>query len=190
MLRCYREALDQVSGSRRALEPQVFPPPLSGFSGVDWQALADTCDAVGVKLYTMHWPMMARYWARDLVGPSDARALDIVTAAMADFLGFCDEPLPDGALLHYPPPETPHPVGRLAQMHKLQQAQQLAGAVPVIAFTHSYGPAADVLQRFGTAASAFDDGAPARLWVNRYGYLSDTKLADLGRLVRGTEVAV
>jgi len=190
MLRCYRQALDQVSGSRRALEAQVFPPPLSGLSGVDWRTLVDTCDAVGVKLYTMHWPMMARYWARDLVGPSDARALDVVTAAMADFLGFCDDSLPDGALLHYPPPETPHPVGRQAQVRKLQWAQRAAGRVPVIAFTHSYGTAADVRQRIGTAASAFGDGAPARLWVNRYGYLSATKLADLGRLVHGTEVAV
>jgi hypothetical protein len=106
---------------------------------------------------------------------------------MADFLGFCDDPLPDGALLHYPPPETPHPVGRLAQMHKLQRAQQLAGAVPVIAFTHSYGTPQDVHARIATAVSAFGDAAPARLWVNRYGYLSDAKLANLGRLMRGTE---
>ena len=113
MMRCYRQALDSVAGPRRALEPQVFPPPLSGYSGVDWAVMGDTADAVGVKLYTMHWPMIARYWARDLVGASDTPTLDIVTAAMADFLGFCDDPLPHGGLLHYPPPETPHPVGRL-----------------------------------------------------------------------------
>lgn len=189
LLRRYRQALDSVAGPRRALEPQVFPPPLSGYSGVDWAALADTADAVGVKLYTMHWPMMARYWARDLVGTSDAPALDVVTAAMAGFLGFCDDPLPDGALLHYPPPDTAHPVGRLAQVRKLQQARRLAGAVPVIAFTHSYGTPADVRARVAIAASAFDDGAPARLWVNRYGYLSDAKLADLGTLMQRTELA-
>lgn len=189
MLRCYRQALDRVAGPRRALEPQVFPPPLSGFSGVDWAALAETADAVGVKLYTMHWPMMARYWARDLVGSSDARTLDVVTAAMADFLGFCDQPLPDGALLHYPPPDTPHPVGRLAQVHKLQQARQAAAPVPLIAFTHSYGTPDDVRQRVATAASAFPADQPARLWVNRYGYLSETKLAQLGRLMQPAAVA-
>lgn len=187
MLRSYRQALDQVPGPRRLFEPQVFPPPLSAFSGIDWTAIADTADAVGVKLYTMHWPMMARYWARDLVGTADSRALDVVTAAMADFLGFCDDPLPDGAVLHYPPPETPHPVGRQAQIHKLQQAQHAAGRLPVIAFTHSYGTPADVQQRVATAASALDGETPARLWVNRYGYLSDAKLADLGRMMQGAE---
>lgn len=190
MLRCFRQALDQVSGQRRTLEPQVFPPPLSAYSGVDWRAMSETADAVGVKLYTMHWPMIARYWARDLVGPSDGHALDVVTAAMADFLGFCDDPLPDGALLHYPPPDMPHPVGKQAQIHKLQQAQKEAGQVPVIAFAHSYGPAADVRQRIATAASALGDGAPARLWVNRYGYLADTKLADIGRLAHAVKLGV
>lgn len=185
MLRCYRQALDQVSGPRRVLEPQVFPPPLSNVSGVDWNAIADTADAVGVKLYTMHWPMMARYWARDLVGSADARVLDTVAAAMADFLGFCDDPLPDGALLHYPPPDIAHPVGRQAQVDKLRRAQQQAGSVPVIAFTHSYGTPADVRQRIATAAAAMGDAA--RLWVNRYGYLSDAKLADLGRLMQDAE---
>jgi len=188
LLRSYRQALDRVPGPRRVFEPQVFPAPLSGFSGIDWRAIADTADAVGVKLYTMHWPMMARYWARDLVGSADPRALDAVTAAMAGFLGFCDEPLPDGALLHYPPPETPHPVGRQAQIHKLRQAQRAAGQVPVIAFTHSYGTPTDVRQRIAIAASAFCDDTPARLWVNRYGYLSDAKLADLGRLMQGAQV--
>jgi hypothetical protein len=185
LLRCYRQALDQVSGPRRRLEPQVFPPPLSRYSGVDWEAIAGTADAVGVKLYTMHWPMMARYWARDLVGSTDARALDTVTAAMATFLGFCDDAQPDGAALHYPPPDIAHPVGRQAQIDKLRQAQQLAGPVPLIAFTHSYGTPSDVRQRIATAAAALGDGA--RLWVNRYGYLSDAKLADLGRLMQAQE---
>ncbi len=132
---------------------------------------------------------MARYWARDLVGTVDPRALDCVTAAMADFLGFCDAPLPDGALLHYPPPDMPHPVGRLAQVRKLQQARQAAAPVPLIAFTHSYGTPDDVCQRIATAASAFPTDQPARLWVNRYGYLSETKLAQLGRLMQPAAVA-
>lgn len=185
MLRQYRQALDLAPGPRRCFEPQVFPSPLSQWSGIDWPALRETADAVGVKLYTMHWPMMARYWARDLVGTADQIALDTVTVAMADFLGFCDHPLPDGAMLHYPPPEVPHPVGRKAQVHKLQSARRSAGRLPVIAFTHSYGTAQDVQQRFATARSAFDGDAVARMWVNRYGYLSDAKLAHLSADMHG-----
>ena len=45
---------------------------------------------------------------------------------------------------------------------------------------HSYGPAADVMQRFAIAAAT---GLP--LWINRYGYLSDAKLANLVRRQSG-----
>lgn len=185
LLHRYRQALDAVAGPRRVLEPQVFPHPLSDFSGFAWSALADTSDAVGVKLYTMHWPMMARYWARDLVGSNDQQALNTVTVAMADFMGFCDAPLPDGASLNYPPPDTQHPVGRLAQAQKLQRALAVAGKVPVVAFAHSYGTRSDVNTRCSIALEAA--GTPARLWVNRFGYLSDAKLADLGSLLQGAQ---
>jgi hypothetical protein len=189
MLRHYRQALDQVSGPRRALEPQVFPSPLSLCSGFDWSALAATSDAVGVKLYTMHWPMMARSWARDLVGSADAKLLDTVTAAMADFLGFTDEPVTDGATLHYPSPSTAHPVGARAQADKILQAQHAAGTVPVIAFAHSYGPVPDVHERIKVALRASSGQADTRLWVNRYGYLSDAKLGNMARLMLPLEHA-
>lgn len=187
LLRQYRQALDQVPGRRRRLEPQVFPAPLSRFSGFDWDSLAQTSDAVGVKLYTMHWPMMARAWARDLVGAGDPVALDAVTAAMADFMGFCDEPPQDGAGLYYPPPDMAHPVGARAQVRKLDAARALAGGVPVIAFAHSYGPPDDVAHRLRVAREAAQDPTGARLWVNRYAYLSDTKLAGLARLMQQAE---
>jgi hypothetical protein len=190
LLRHYRQALDQVPGQRRVLEPQVFPAPLSHFSGVDWDALAQTSDAVGVKLYTMHWPMMARFWAHDLVGEQDKAALDVVTAAMMDFLGFADQPPTDGASLLYPSPELAHPVGVQAQRDKIAQAQRAATTVPVIAFAHSYGPRGDVALRARTAlqASATGTGAGAYLWVNRYGYLSDAKLSDLAQLMQSQEL--
>lgn len=185
LLRAYRAALDSVPGPRRSLQPQVFPSPWSEWSGFAWDALADTADAVGVKLYTMHWPMMARYWARDLVGAEPGPVLDAVTSAMADFLGCCDEAAPDGGRLHYPTPDQAHPVGEQAQRNKLRQAQALAGAVPAIAFTHSYGPLSDVEARFALAAQASQQpGASGQVWINRYGYLSDAKLAALAAVIQ------
>ena len=87
--------------------------------------------------------------------------------------------------LHYPSPEQPHPVGAQAQRSKLQQAQALAGPVPVIAFAHSYGPLADVQARFALAVQASQQpGASGQVWINRYGYLSDAKLAALGGIVQ------
>jgi hypothetical protein len=83
----------------------------------------------------------------------------------------------DGAVLRYPEPGMPHPVGEGAQARKLAQAQQVAGAVPVIAFVHSYGPLADVVRRRDIAAAT-----RLPVWINRYGYLSDEKIAALGSM--------
>jgi hypothetical protein len=80
----------------------------------------------------------------------------------------------DPATFRYPEPAQPHPVGAGAQRAKVAAARAEAGRVPVIAFAHSYGPVDDVLARIGLAR---EGGQPA--WINRYGYLSDAKLAAL-----------
>ena len=76
--------------------------------------------------------------------------------------------------MRYPEPATPHPVGSGAQADKLATAARLAGDVPAIAFVHSYGPVDDVVRRRDIAAAS---GLP--VWINRYGYLSDEKIAEL-----------
>jgi hypothetical protein len=180
LLHACRAALDGVTGPRRRLEPQIFPPPLHHISGFSVGALAGVADAVGVKLYTMHWPMLARYWARDLMaGTGGEHELDAATAAVANLFGFTDALADDGAALRYPEPHEAHPVGARVQREKLLEATRLARGVPVRAFVHSYGPAADVLQRYAIAAAT---GLP--LWINRYGYLSNAKLGDLARRFR------
>jgi len=180
LLRACRAALDGVAGPRRRLEPQIFPPPLHRISGFPIGALAGVADAVGVKLYTMHWPMLARYWARDLMsGIGGERELDAITAATADLLGFTDTLAADGATLRYPEPHEAHPVGMRVQGDKLREAVHLTQGIPVRAFVHSYGPTADVVKRFTLAAAT---GLP--LWINRYGYLSDAKLGELAHYAR------
>ncbi|MFO1302198.1 MAG: hypothetical protein U1F54_00620 [Burkholderiales bacterium] len=174
LLASVRTALDGLPGPRRRLEPHAFPPPFSRMSGFPLGDLADIADAIGIKLYTMHWPMIARYWARDLLGPGDGASHDAVTAAIAFRFGFTDALVPDGNLLRYPEPATPHPVGMKSQAAKLATAKRLAGRVPAIAFVHSYGPVDDVVHRRDIAAAS---GLP--VWINRYGYLSDEKIAAL-----------
>ena len=175
LLRACRAALDTVPGARRRLEPQIFPPPLHRVSGFPIDALDGVADAVGVKLYTMHWPMLARYWARDLLADTGGAAeQNAVTAAIADLFRFTDALDEDGAALRYPEPHEAHPVGTQAQSSKLLAARQLAGATPVRAFVHSYGPLSDVVARFDVAGAT---GLPR--WINRYGYLSDRKLQAL-----------
>jgi len=178
LLRKVRRALDAVPGPRRRLEPQAFPPPFHRISGFPIDTLEGLADRVGVKLYTMHWPMIARYWARDLAGDASPRALDAATAAIASLFDLTDG-LVDGSSLRYPEPHERHPVGEAAQRRKLDEAVALAGRVPVVAFAHAYGPVADAVARWRLAGAG---GRPT--WINRYGYLSDAKL-DAIALARG-----
>ena len=173
LLIAVRRALDGVPGPRRLLEPQAFPPPFHRISGFPLGGLAGIADRIGIKLYTMHWPMIARYWARDLAGDADPAALDALTAAIAQRFEFTDG-LVDGARLRYPEPHEAHPVGANAQRTKLRTAQASSSGVPITAFVHSYGPLADVVARYALAADA-----GTALWINRYGYLSDAKIAAL-----------
>ena len=62
-------------------------------------------------------------------------------------------------------------------MRKIRQAQREAGDVPVHAFAHGYGPVGDVKARVKLAFEA----AGGRLWINRYGYLSNAKLDAIGQ---------
>ena len=94
---------------------------------------------------------------------------------VAHRFGFTDG-IVDGNTLRYPEPEVPHPVGTRAQAQKLATARELAGAVPTIAFVHSYGPVDDVVRRRDVAAAS---GMP--VWINRYGYLSNEKISALAR---------
>ena len=174
LLRGCRAALDALPGPRRRLEPQAFPPPFDALSGFPLHDLEGVADAVGIKLYTMHWPMIARYWTRDLIGTMDGAAADAVALGVAELFDFVDAP-PDAARFRYPDAHQSHPVGDGAQRRKLALARSAAGSVPVIAFAHSYGPTDDVVRRVAIAR----EHGPA--WINRYGYLSDAKLHALAQ---------
>jgi hypothetical protein len=101
LLAAVRAALDAVPGPRLRLEPQAFPPPFHQISGFPLASLGGIADAVGIKLYTMHWPMIARYWARDLLGDAKIADHDAVTAAVAHRFGFTDG-IVDGNTLRIP----------------------------------------------------------------------------------------
>jgi hypothetical protein len=173
--------LRDVSGGSIALMPQAFPAPWNICSGFDMRAVARTGVAgIGVKLYTMHWPMMLRSYANSMavanrlladsshLGPALMRVFDVDDRP---------ELYAVREAIRYPEPEEPHPVGAAQQRAKMAAAVAEASSVPVTAFAHGYGPVADVEAR---ARIAFE-AAGGRLFVNRYGYLSDAKLDAIGR---------
>ena len=172
----------EASDGRIALMPQAFPPPWSLLSGFDYRAVAGLGVAgIGVKLYTMHWPMMLRAYADAIAaGSPEAAAQPRFVPALARLIDLSDEPTRFGSVAdaRYPEPDEAHPVGAGAQRRKVAAARREAGDTPVHAFSHGYGPIDDVRDR---AALAFK-AAGGRLWVNRYGYLSDAKLDALGEV--------
>ena len=54
------------------------------------------------------------------------------------------------------------------------------GRAQVHGLVHGYGPLDDFRRRFALAVESPVDG----VWVNRYGYLSDEKLAAMGEVMR------
>jgi len=178
-LRELREAVDSVSPGKE-LVPITFPPPLSLLTGVDFRVYADYSDTILVKLFTMHWPLIVRYWAREILSVNkDLDEASLVRALSVTF-GFEDGDY--GRTVEdyrYPGPHQPHRAGREAQLRKIRQASAAAGGhVPVLPSVHAYGPVWDVQNRFRVGWQAGTSG----MWVNRYGYLSAEKLAVLKAL--------
>jgi hypothetical protein len=177
IVRSFRAALDE-SAPGKLLVPGAFPPPWTIASGFSFSRVAPLADAIMVKLFTMHWAMMVRAWGDALVRANpalaDHAALPRSLAALFDIVD--DAGLDRLDDWRYPEPDEPHPVGQHAQTRKIRGAQAEAGATPVIAMAHGYGPTADFARRFQIAFNA----AHGRVWVNRYGYLADAKLDSIG----------
>lgn len=173
LLAGFRRTLTEAGGAGKELLPNAFPPPFSIASGMDYSRAARHSAAISVKLYTMHWPMMLRFYGDALREANPGVDERLLTRALAAWFDIAD----DGGFVQlfqysYPEPHEAHPVGIEAQRRKLRSAQQSSGQVPIIALAHGYGPVQDYGNRLRVAYEA----AGERVWINRYGYLSDEKL--------------
>jgi hypothetical protein len=162
------------SGARRMhMMPNAFPPPWTIASGMDFRRAARHSTAISVKHYTMHWPMMLRFYADQLRRANPGLDSRLLARALVSLLDIADdEGLPSVDDYRYPEPDEPHPVGTQALARKTLQAQRDAGATPIYTLAHGYGPASDFRRRLEIAWRA----SPHGVWINRYGYLSDEKL--------------
>lgn len=171
-----------LAGFRQALPPgkelmpNAFPPPFTLASGFDFTRAARHSSAISVKLYTMHWPMMLRFYGDQIRKANPGISDRLLVRALVRWFDIADDDgLPRLEDYAYPEPDVPHPVGLRAQARKIRQAQAAAGDTPVYALAHGYGPLDDFKRR----ARAAYEAAGHRMWVNRYGYLSDAKLEAL-----------
>jgi hypothetical protein len=173
----YAMRLRETIPARIALTFGTFPPPFSTVSGMQFSALARYASAIHCKLYTMHWPVIFRFYGDALMQANPGLNEELLVRALSQWLEIQDPPYSTRlADYRYPEPDEAHPVGVEAQIRKVREAQKAAGATPVFAFIHGYGPVSDFKQRLAAGRAASGHG----VWVNRYGYLRNEKIALLG----------
>ncbi len=181
MLAGFRKTMNEAGGERMEMLPNAFPPPWTIASGMDYRRVAQHSTAISVKLYTMHWPMILRFYGDQIREANSGLSDRLLARALVSWLDIADdEGLPTLDDYRYPPPDVPHPVGPRAQARKIAQAQRDAGGTPVYALAHGYGPLDDFRQRLRVAHEA----SPHGLWINRYAYLTDRKLETIGEVAR------
>ena len=181
MLAGFRRTMDEAGARRMEMMPNAFPPPFSLVSGMDFRRAARSSNAISVKLYTMHWPMILRFYGDQLSRANPGLSRATLARALVSCLDIADDGgLPRLEDYDYPAPDEPHPVGREAQIRKIRQAQSEAGTTPVYVLAHGYGPLDDFRRRLQLAFEVGRHG----IWVNRYAYLGDEKLTLIGELAR------
>lgn len=169
--------LRETLPARIALTFGVFPPPFSTVSGMQFSALAKYATAIHCKLYTMHWPVIFRFYGDALMKANPGLNEELLVKALSQWLEIQDPPYSARlADYRYPEPDEAHPVGTEAQIRKIQEAQRAAGDTPVFAFIHGYGPTTDFQKRLAAGRAGSQHG----IWVNRYGYLRNEKITLLG----------
>ena len=176
ILRHWREIVDELPGPRRKLSAHAFMSPFSELTGFDFSAAAAICDSISPKLYTMHWCLMVNQWGRWLLQRNPGLNESLVTRALLNLLQLSDDEQPGVTLddFAYPEPHEPHPIGEKGQRIKMETVCRAVNSqAQVFPLVHGYGPVDDFARRFRIATMTSVDG----VWVNRYGYLSDQKLA-------------
>lgn len=181
-LQHWREAMNAAGGQDKELSANAFMPTYSTVTGFDFPGAAEVCDAVSPKLYTMHWSLMVKFWADPILAANPQLSEESVVRAIVNVM----EIDPDGtggstvADFGYPAPDEPHPIASGPQKRKLDEVAAAVGdRCQVTPLVHGYGPLEDFTRRLQLVA---DCDAVSGLWINRYGYLSDDKLAAIGAI--------
>jgi len=167
-----RQTVDEASDGRCKLFLHAFPPPLNIATGFDPALVAPHCDAMGVKFYTMHWPLIEAEYLAALTRHGHLAPVQ-VARALSRILALSPDMPRDPRDIRYPEPGEPHPAASADISAKIAQARALARDTPVWGMAHGYGPTDDVMRRFHALGKG-----PVQM--NRYAYLSDEKLQALG----------
>ena len=162
---------------------QCFPPPFNALSGFSIDEIDRLVAAIGVKIYTMHWPMIERAYVERLTELIDLDP-DTCLSIVGEMLGTGSGEDRTLSAVVYPRPSKAHPATDIMIESKLRQAAKLIKHANMWGITHAYGPVEDVVRRFRAVHRA----SAGCVHINRYGYLSDAKVAALEREIGNKEV--
>ena len=173
----WRAALVAAGRPELELTAHAFMPPYSTMTGLDFTNVQAHCDFVSPKFYTMHWPLMVKFWSDWLIERNGHLDFKDVMRTVASWmeLGSTSEIEERLGRYKYPKSDEEHPIPIRVQQRKLEEVRQYFSAKPasLVPLVHGYGPLEDFASRFQMVAESEVQG----LWINRYGYLSDEKLA-------------
>ena len=123
---------------------------------------------------------MVKFWGDVLLSANPKIDERLLVSALVHLMDLaedeCGETIADYG---YPAPDEPHPIPDAPQKRKITQVKQAtAGQAAVNALVHGYGPPDDFARRLQLVADSEADG----VWINRYGYLGEEKLAAIANI--------
>ena len=173
-----RDTLDEASYGRCQSFLQCFPPPLNIATGFDFSNMAAQCDVIGVKLYTMHWPLIEANYIRWFASRTDFHP-DRVADTLSAVLRLSTRAPRRSQDIRYPEPDEDHTCTTADLVQKLQSArQEVSQGAHMVGIAHGYGPTEDFLRRLKATAA----GAEGAVHINRFCYLSNEKIAVIAPL--------
>ena len=182
LYRDIRQAMNDDGAAKMELGANGWAPPFNRSSGMDYRAVSAVCQSVRPKLYTFHWSVLPRWYGQTLQGWNpqlpETQLLDTLVA----LLDLPDDISPRTfACYHIPAPEEPHPALPRSWRDKLDEVvDQVQGKTRCYAYAHSYRP----LEQWKRMVAVVRDSRVDGMWVTRYGYMTDAKLAVLADMWR------
>jgi hypothetical protein len=172
-----RQLLDDLGMNQVNLTARGWPPPWNRSSGMDYRALAEVCTAVAPKLFTFDYCALPRWYGQELKMWNPHLSESELLNALVEWMNLPDDiEVRSFSHYHIPAPEERHPARIEAYQSRLAEvADQVQGRALCYPISHPYLPEPQWQEMVATVRDSRVDG----MWVNMYGYLSDTKLAIL-----------
>ncbi|MBN1675749.1 MAG: hypothetical protein JXR37_32195 [Kiritimatiellae bacterium] len=181
----YRQVRDMLNGSgrpRRHMSARGWPPPWNRSSGMDYRRLATICDAVTPKLFTFDYCALPRWYGQTLLDWNPDLPQAAILDALVEWMNLPDD-IENRSFAHYniPAPGERHPAKLESYRARIEEvAAQIEGRARCLPFAHAYLPEPQWEEMLALLRDSPADG----IWVQMYGYLSDTKLDILRRVWR------